>query len=84
MRHATKDVPHPYRHVRRNGIVVYVTEAHRDRLYKRGDMPANYPVPAVPLQVKYDYVGCVNIDDVTDPDDPVIVFMWDSWNKCRV
>ena len=47
--------------------------------YLTGKVKPNYPPPAIPLAVKYDYIGCVNIDDVTDPDDPVIVWMYDSW-----
>lgn len=44
----------------------------------------HYPVPVIPLAVKYDYVGCINIDDVSDPDDPVIVYMFDSWTGLNV
>lgn len=47
--------------------------------YLTGVKPPNYQVPAIRLAVKYDYIGCVNIDDVSDPDDPVIVWMYDSW-----
>lgn len=47
--------------------------------YFKGYRQPNYPVPAIPLEVKYDYVGCVNIDDVTDPKDPIIVWVYDSW-----
>lgn len=47
--------------------------------YLAGNKPPNYPVPAIPLAVKYDYIGCVNIDDVTDHNDPVIVYFYDSW-----
>jgi hypothetical protein len=83
-RNTTVKGEHIHLHTRKNGVQVYVTTAHRDRLYKRGDMPANYPVPAIPLQVKYDYPGCVNVDDVTDRDDPVIVYFYDSWNKEQV
>lgn len=60
-------------------------DSHNERLsaldahYAMGLFPPSYPVPAIPLKVKYDYIGCVNIDDVTDPDDPVIVWMYDSW-----
>lgn len=49
--------------------------------YVYGLEPPNYPMPAIPLAVKYDYVGCLNIDDVSDPDDPIIVYGWDSWNE---
>jgi len=56
-------------------------EGWHPEAYVCGDRPANYPVPAIPLAVKYDYRGCVNIDDVTDPDDPIIVWMYDSWNQ---
>lgn len=44
----------------------------------------NYPMPAIPLEVKYDYLGCVNIDDVSDEDDPIIVYMFDSWTGQNV
>lgn len=54
------------------------------RRYLCGLEPANYQVPAIRLAVKYDYIGCVNIDDVSDPDDPVIVWMYDSWNGINV
>lgn len=57
---------------------------YSDYLYVLGKLPPHYPMPAIPLQVKYDYVGCVNIDDVTDKDDPVIVYMYDSWTKTNV
>lgn len=49
--------------------------------YLKGNKPPNYPMPAIPLQVRYDYIGCVNIDDVSDVNDPVIVYGWDSWNR---
>ena len=52
--------------------------------YLTGRKPPNYPVPAIPLAVKYDYVGCVNIDDVSDENDPVIVWMYDSWTQLNV
>lgn len=52
--------------------------------YLAGRTKANYPLPAIPLAVKYDYIGCVNIDDVSDPNDPVVVYMYDSWKKRRV
>jgi len=46
---------------------------------------ALYPVPAIPLQVKYDYVGCVNIDSHQyGEDDPVIVYMYDGWDGKEV
>ncbi len=57
---------------------------HVDSEYACGRYPANYPMPAIPLQVKYNYIGCVNIDDMTDPDDPIIVWMWDSWTQRNV
>jgi hypothetical protein len=47
--------------------------------YFRGYRPPNYQVPAIPLAVKYDYPGCVNIDNVSDPDDPFIVWFYNSW-----
>ena len=40
-------VPHTWRYERPNGTVVYVTDAHRARLYKRGRIAPNYPVPMV-------------------------------------
>jgi len=52
--------------------------------YAIGWRSPNYLMPAIPLQVKYDYIGCVNIDDVTDPDDPIIVWMYDSWTQRNV
>jgi hypothetical protein len=51
------------------------------KAYRLGKLKPNYPLPAIPLAVKYDYVGCVNIDNVSDPDDPIIVWMWDSWEQ---
>lgn len=63
---------------------VYVGRKQADEWfsrYARGLEKPNYPVPAIPLAVKYDYVGCVNIDDVTNPDDPIIVWMYDSWDE---
>jgi len=51
MKYCTSDVPHTVRHTRRNGLVVMVTEAHAKRLYRRMDMPPNYPVPAIRYHV---------------------------------
>jgi hypothetical protein len=53
-------------------------------MYQNGWRKPNHPVPAIPLSVKYDFIGCVNIDDVRDPDIPIIVYMWDSWTKREV
>lgn len=55
MKHSTQATDHPIRHVRKNGVVVYVTREHAKRLYRRGDMPANYPVPAMIGKVMFDY-----------------------------
>lgn len=52
--------------------------------YCHGQAEPHFPVPAIPLQVKYDYLGCVNIDDVTDPNDPVTVYFYDSWQGDRL
>lgn len=51
------DKTHCIRHVRRNGIVVWVTREHAARLYKRGDMPPRYPVPAIPY-ARFDSYVC--------------------------
>ncbi len=45
------------------------------------ELKPHFPVPAIPLEVRYCYVGCVVIDDTTNPDDPVIVLGYDSWNR---
>ncbi len=60
------------------------TDTNEDVLYKIACEEPNCPMPAIPLQVKYDYIGCVNIDDVTNPDDPIIVWMYDSWTQQNV
>lgn len=49
----TREVAHPHRYVRKNGTVVYVTTAHRNRLYRRGDWQPNYPMPAIRYQLDY-------------------------------
>lgn len=49
--------------------------------YLAGRKEPNNSVPAIPLAVKYDYLGCVNIDDMSDPDDPIVVWLYDSWNN---
>lgn len=76
----TTHVPHPHKHTRRNGTVVYVTDKHRDRLYKRGDMPPNYPVPAMIGKVEYlsDWQAVDTIitdcDETFDPRRVITVF----------
>lgn len=41
------DKPHNVKHTRKNGDVVFVTVEHYKRIYKRGDAPPNYHVPAI-------------------------------------
>lgn len=53
--------------------------------YQTGAIAPRFPVPAVSLVVKYDYIGCVNIDTHQyGEDDPVIVYMYDSWSQQEV
>jgi hypothetical protein len=71
-------------HEPNNMIEVSGVSYMKEVLYYCGDTKPHYSVPAIPLIVKYDYVGCVNIDDVSNPDDPIIVYMWDNWNKTNL
>lgn len=57
--------------------------------YLSGYRQPRYPMPAVPLKVVHctqheGYVGIVYIDDVSDPNDPVIVYGWDNWHKRNI
>lgn len=50
--------------------------------YFHGYRNGQYPVPAIPLQVVYPFNGegykdMIYIDDVSDPDDPIMVCAWD-------
>lgn len=54
--------------------------------YHCGYREGNYPVPAIPLRVvwpsdetKSGYKDMIYIDDVSDPDDPLMVCAWDFW-----
>lgn len=44
---ATCNIPHPIRHVRKNGNVVFVMVEHFKRIYKRGAAPPRFRVPCV-------------------------------------
>src|SRR5260221_5681519 len=53
-----------------------------DSTYAIGWSKPNYPVPAIPLRIVYPHEGyadMIYIDDVTDPDDPIMVCAWDFW-----
>lgn len=54
---------------------------HSCFIYAHGDVPAHFPVPATPLAVRYDYEAVVTIDDVTDPEDPIVVWLYDGWTE---
>lgn len=75
------DLPAPFGSTDRSVSEAPRVQSIREIRYRAGLERPNYPVPAIPLAVKYNYKGCVNIDDVTDPDDPVIVYFYDSWAK---
>lgn len=50
--------------------------------YHAGLRKPHYPLPAIPLEVHWPdtgYAGMVYIDDITDPNDPVIVRYWDYY-----
>lgn len=52
--------------------------------YRTGELPPNYPAPAIPLSVHWPdtgYIGMVYIDDDRNPDDPIMVYQWDEWSK---
>lgn len=54
--------------------------------YAIGLLPPRYPVPAIPLKVvvgQEEYWDTVYIEDITDPESPYIVCMWDfNWDRC--
>lgn len=47
----------------------------------------HFPLPAIPLSVHWDeacYAGLIWIDDNSTPDDPVMVYAYDTWCETRV
>lgn len=69
----------------------YVSAPHGNRTpreyrYMQGRETPNYPMPAIPLKVVWpdamNYMGykdMIYIDDVSEPDDPVMVCAWDFY-----
>lgn len=57
--------------------------------YVQGKEPARYQMPAIPLKVVWGthgqgYIGIVYIDELTDPNDPILVWGWDTWNQRNI
>lgn len=76
---------HLYPHTRRNGTVVMVTAKHHKRLYRRGDTPPRYPVPAIPLRAVWgtDYMWDTVYLERPCENDPVIVSVCDmNFDRC--
>lgn len=78
---------HVFRYRRTNQQIIEEIDAKLGEIfYAIGLLPPRYPVPAIPLKVvvgQEEYWDTVYIEDITDPESPYIVCMWDfNWDRC--
>lgn len=67
------------------GINVNPFQADERQWYILGDLPPNYPVPAIPLNfvLAGPYLGIVYIDDMRNLNGPIMVYCHDTWWQHR-